>query len=817
MQDLFLKLLNMSITAGWLVIAVVLLRPLLKKAPKSVRCVLWALVGIRLICPFSFESVLSLLPRSTPITQDVLLSPAPSIQSGVSVVDTVVNPILQSTVTPQAGDSVNPLQIVTAAATAVWLLGVAAMVVYGVVSFVRMRRLVAISVPLTDNVYECDDIPSPFILGVFRPRIYLPSGMSDEARGCVVAHENAHLKRRDHWWKPIGFALLTVYWFNPLMWVAYILLCRDIELACDERVIRTLDAESKTRYAETLLTCSMPRHLTAACPLAFGEVGVKARIKSVLNYKKPAFWLIIVALAACIAVAIGFLTDPAGKADGRDDLRQYSPTELVYEAAQYDFTQTANNAPSYRLNRKLVLSECPNDSAEWTTLGTMKLLGLDELGEWFDRGVWFDTLSVKDLKADNKTAYKLETTVGELDLLYLFLEQKNGEFYIGYGYSESERGAHIRWLYRVEQPTASDSDQPYFVATVLKVTDDELLVQPDPDTDEAKSASEIYVSTNLPDGIAMPELNVGDVVIVTYNGEILETYPAQIRTVYSIISCHDTPSSVPVAFWVGDPWYMYLDIVPDQTAPTISLDSGGVFAFNYYSLSSYVPTGTYTLTEDTLTLTEEGGYENVFVFNVDGNTMTFDAERSTISEQLATNSSGQMPFDIPDGHRFTRYPLRGGYDVTVSWANWTGENDIYKLAHNSEQVLKKGDNNHLPIYKLDTLEDLAKFKETFKDSFNFDANRYEISFNEATKHCNDQFMLQNTLLVIYVPANSGSYRFGVNSVTMNQETLCVHVDQTNNPAAITEDMAGWWVTMAITDELAASYPYVDADLNAVLS
>ena len=819
MQDIFLKLLNMSITAGWLVLAVLLLRPLLKKAPKAVRCGLWALVGIRLICPFSIESVLSLIPSAQPVNPDILLSPTPSIQSGITAVDTVVNPIIQQTMTPQAGDSINPLQVVTAAATAIWLLGVVAMVVYGAVSYLRMRRKVAASVHVTDNVYLCDEIPSPFILGMLRPRIYLPSGMSDEAQTCVIAHERAHLKRMDHLWKPLGFALLAVYWFNPLMWVAYILLCRDIELACDERVIREMDAADKKRYAETLLACSMPRHLTAACPLAFGEVGVKTRIQSVLHYKKPAFWLILVALIVCIAMAIGFLTNPTSKLNGRDTLRQFDPVNLVFEASQYDFVQTAREAPSYRLTKTMVLSECPDGKAEWNTLGTMKLVGLDEMFEWFDKGLWH-VVWPKEIIDNNKTAYKLETTVGKLNLLYLFMEQKNGDCYIGYGYSDSEFGAHIRWLYLVEQTNAPDAKHT-FTATVLKVAENELLVQPDPTEDEAKSASEIYVSTDLPEGIGMPTVQVGDVVEITYNGEILETYPAQIRTVYAITPLpYDIvfPSTAPTAFWVGDPWYLYLDIEPSQLPPTISLDNSGRFAFNYYSKSKHTPMGTYTLIENTLTLTEDGEYRSVFVFNVEGNVMTFDADRSNVDPALTQGVDGVTPFSIPDGHRFVRYPARGEYNATVSWANWTGENEIYKLAHNSEQVLKKGDNNHLPIYKLDTLEDLVKFKETFQDVLSFDGTYDEISsFNKATAHCDDQFMLQNTLLVVYVPAGRGSYRFGVNCVTTNNETYCVHVEQTNDPGIFTADMAGWWVTVALTDEEASSYTHFDADLNAVLS
>ncbi len=310
MDALFLKLLNMSITAGWLVLAVLLVRPLLKKAPKTLQCGLWAVVAVRLLLPFSIESIVSLIPAAEPIPPDILYSPTPTIQSGVPLIDSAINPILSESLSPNLGDSVNPMQILTAIAANVWLLGVIAMLIYVIVSYIRVYRKVRVRLPLQPRVYECDTIPTPFIFGLFRPCIYLPSSLSSTDRTYVIAHEQAHLKRLDHIWKPLGFLLLTVYWFNPLLWVAYIVLCRDIELACDERVIRNMDKEDTAAYTEALLHCSAKQKFITACPLAFGESGVKARIKNALHYKKPAFWLILTAIAVCIAVAVCFLTNP---------------------------------------------------------------------------------------------------------------------------------------------------------------------------------------------------------------------------------------------------------------------------------------------------------------------------------------------------------------------------------------------------------------------------------------------------------------------------------------------------------------------------
>ncbi len=310
MENIFISLLNTSITAGYLVIAVMLLRPILKKAPKYIRCILWGLVGLRLVLPFSFESVLSLIPSAQPIPPEIVTSPTPTIHSGLAFVNHTVNPILTQSMAPAPEASVNPMQVVMAIAWNVWLLGVIAMVLYSVISFILLKRKLREAVQDSGNVWVCDRVSSPFLLGLFRPKIYLPSALSEDDRQYVLAHENAHIRRKDHWWKPLGFLLLTVYWFNPLMWVAYIFLCRDIEFACDEKVIKELGTDCKRSYSEALIHCSVPRKMISACPVAFGEDGVKGRIKSVLNYKKPAFWIILIALILCIVVAVCFLTNP---------------------------------------------------------------------------------------------------------------------------------------------------------------------------------------------------------------------------------------------------------------------------------------------------------------------------------------------------------------------------------------------------------------------------------------------------------------------------------------------------------------------------
>ena len=310
MSEAFLKVVNMSISASWLVLAVLALRLILKKAPKWVNVLLWGIVAIRLICPFSIESALSLIPSAETISPEIMKDWTPEISTGIEPLDQVVNPVISTSFAPEPSASANPLQILIPVAANLWLLGVIIMLTYTAISYLTLRRKLRTAVIMRSNIFQCETVSSPFVLGIVKPRIYLPYTMDGKNLDHVVAHEQAHIRRKDHWWKPLGFLLLTVYWFNPLMWVAYILLCRDIELACDEKVIAELGNEQRADYTQALVACAVNRRMIAACPLAFGEVGVKDRVKSIMNYRKPAFWIIVTALVLCVVVAVCFLTDP---------------------------------------------------------------------------------------------------------------------------------------------------------------------------------------------------------------------------------------------------------------------------------------------------------------------------------------------------------------------------------------------------------------------------------------------------------------------------------------------------------------------------
>lgn len=318
MESVFVEILNMGLTATWVVLAVLAVRALCHKAPKALMVCLWALVGLRLVSPFIPESILSLIPSGKIVSPEILLAERPSIHTGVTMLNSTVNPIISEHLSPDysisavpaPGVSANPMKILAFVAALVWIAGMVIMFAYSLSSYLWLRHKVEVSLCYRDNIYFCDSIATPFVFGIIKPRIYLPSGMEEAQTECVIAHEMSHLKRKDHWWKTIAFFLLSVYWFHPLLWISYLLFSRDIERACDERVVRKMEPESRKNYAEALVSCSLQKRRMLACPLAFGEVGVKNRVKSVLNYKKPAFWIVAVTVVAGVAIAVCFLTNP---------------------------------------------------------------------------------------------------------------------------------------------------------------------------------------------------------------------------------------------------------------------------------------------------------------------------------------------------------------------------------------------------------------------------------------------------------------------------------------------------------------------------
>lgn len=358
MDDVFLKLVNLSISASWLILAVLVLRVVLKKAPKWVMPLLWGVVALRLVCLFSIESALSLIPSAETIPSEIVTETREPVLYEQATLDIVTNPTLPSAAEVHVGVSRQQAQVDFNIYSVLWLAGMAALLVHALVSAGKLKRKLATAILLRDNIYESEFVDSPFVFGVVKPNIYLPMHMDEGTAAYVIAHEHAHLARRDHWWKVLGYLVLALHWFNPLVWVAYILFCRDIELACDEKVVKGLDGTARADYSQALLSCAAPKRAVAACPLAFGEGNIKMRVKSALHYKKPAFWVAAAAVLAVVIVAVCFLTNPrsergslvwAQKLNAADvaSIELYVPAEG--EARQYKKLDTEEMAQAVEL------------------------------------------------------------------------------------------------------------------------------------------------------------------------------------------------------------------------------------------------------------------------------------------------------------------------------------------------------------------------------------------------------------------------------------------------------------------------------------
>ena len=377
MTEFFATIVNMSISAGWIVLAVLLLRKLLKKAPKWVNVLLWGIVAIRLVCPFSFESALSLIPSSQTINPEVSLNPA-VIDSGVSVIDNIVNPVISNaTITPEPEKELNVFKFIMPYLAGLWLVGIVILLIYTFISYSKLNKKIGTAVLLRDNIYQSETVTSPFVVGIIKPKIYIPFNINEQDAEHVIAHEQAHIKRKDYLLKPLGFLIVTLHWFNPLVWIGYIFLCRDIELACDEKVIKDLNSEQRADYSEALLTCSVNRRLISACPVAFGESDVKNRVKSVLNYKKPTFWIVFTAIILSVILAVCFLTNPLNH---ENIIKRNDAVFTDYNGVYI----TLNSIEETTDNSKIFNVEWHNETSAEITYGEMFYIEYKDGNNWID-------------------------------------------------------------------------------------------------------------------------------------------------------------------------------------------------------------------------------------------------------------------------------------------------------------------------------------------------------------------------------------------------------------------------------------------------
>ena len=408
MSQVWIKVVNLSIQASWLVLVIILFRLAAAKAPKWSRILLWGLVGIRLVCPVTLESMLSLVPSAETISPDIMTQTDPSVEIGIPAVNNTVNPLINYSFSPNPGDSANPLQILIPLLSAIWLTGIGLLIIYTIVSYTRLRYRLATAVHLRDNIWQSEWVTSPFVFGLVHPKIYLPFTLDEQTQQAVIAHEQAHLQRKDHWWKPLGFVILSVYWFNPLLWIGYLLFCRDIELACDEKAVREMDASQRADYSQALLDCTAHRHKVSVCPLAFGEVGIRQRVKAVLRYKKPTTWMVAGVLAICCIIAAAFLTSrPVDAAQQTSE----SFTEQLYSSITLQDNEILFTIPS----------ELPKD-AEFD----LHIAGRAEYEDGFSQSLHF--LEEQQGQWQANQTYKIPYDSSYTDLtLDLFFEYSDGK------------------------------------------------------------------------------------------------------------------------------------------------------------------------------------------------------------------------------------------------------------------------------------------------------------------------------------------------------------------------------------------------------
>ena len=329
--NLFIRILDMSKTAGVVILFVLAARLLLKKAPKWISYALWAVVLFRLLCPLSVESPVSIVPEMTPTAQNYRLADEPVSPAGAGLaayraVGDALNGGLgiQYIRTTETDENGSP-RYVTADWWSVWILfgqyvwlaGIAVMLLRSVLSYARLRRTLRAAVPLRDNIYAADEIPSPFVVGFFRPKIYLPCGLGEKEQAYILLHERHHIERKDHIWKALAFLALCLHWFNPLVWLAFVLAGRDMEMSCDEAVVRTMGDGIRAGYAASLLSLATGRRIIAGTPLAFGEGNAKQRIRNLGKWKQPVFWVVVAAAAAALVLTVCLATDPLNIARDR--------------------------------------------------------------------------------------------------------------------------------------------------------------------------------------------------------------------------------------------------------------------------------------------------------------------------------------------------------------------------------------------------------------------------------------------------------------------------------------------------------------------
>ena len=858
MNTLFLDFLNISITASYIILAVILIRFLFPKIPRKFICILWAIAGIRLVLPFSFESVFSLIPSAETVPPDIVMSQSPAIHSGIPMLNSVVNPVISDVLTPDVTESVNPMQILVGVASAVWVTGVAVMLIYGVVSYFRVRKTVSDAVLLSSNIWQSEKVVSPFILGIIRPKIYIPYGMNSETQSHVIAHENAHLRRRDHWIKPLGFMLLAVYWFNPLIWVAYILLCKDIERACDEKVISQMDDENRREYASALLECAVNRRRIAACPLAFGETGLKERVKGVVNYKKPAFWVIVIAVITCVAAAVCFLTNP----------KSTEYTELGYRLniTEETYTMTTQlpdktEKKSYKVGKgtkgelsngtKFEITETNLQTGELTIkfsgepiyslVGSTVGNGLQECGQivinenephtladdsdGVYRRITFEFVKTEDLETaisnaiinTHRGGYKLGTYACEDHEIFSMESYDVGDYEKVTAYMWVNYGEYIKYGESLVQISGSACP------TVLTF---ECI-------DGKYNLTEYWTAedgTRYTDSIRekYPKEIVSEVLNYNYNHEMLEkkagAYFSDNKKIHTVTNFADV--SVDVVSYstkISDKFNggEYIKLEWQNNSETDSIFYGHTFCIEKFNpdllgFEEYKPSETMVFNLPELYVepgqtkeqqydlglydfTEPGYYRFVTHFNF--------AELDREGVAIVDFTVGNLTLEEKNPEEYTTQAVYEDASSVASgeMLNYTSDICFVNYVEDGESILMKyaevpmwspySSTNHHSVAMFETLQGFNDFYNKTQNIFSYDSFNGYPSLNEVRAKHTKEFFEENNLLIAYISEPSTDIRLEVMSVVRHQ-TLHIEIRR-RVPDACDTAMAGWFVIVGV--------------------
>ncbi len=771
----FSNVLNISITASWVVLAVLLVRFALKKAPKWIHVALWGIVAVRLLLPFSIESGFSLLPSKETVPSHLMQAQGAQLHDSAHL-DIISNPYFPGNVSLELSQSTDRIQISMMLMTFVWLAGIAAMLIYTAVSYVRLRRNVGTAVLLRDNIYQSENVTSPFVLGLLRPTVYVPFKVDRQSLEHIIAHEQAHICRRDYIWKPLGFLLLTIHWFNPVMWIAYILLCRDIELACDEKVIKGLDNGQRADYSQALLDCSVNRWAIAACPLAFGEVGVKERVTSVLNYKKPAFWLIIAAVIVCAVVAVCFLTEPYSSKilyNSRVYQQSGASVEILPENSEQVGTligiahRTSDDPEKefYATNLDEKYAGCPvyQSGADKGTIylydyegfyipfvvvvepgivnpwvqeyipGTGNILGSVDKEKYESISEDFAIGADRYGRAVFKNPYKAYDAFVELyaEGIALIREEHNLPAMTSKRYSVYK---HYGW--QITTGSAEAQAQANFVSKFLDIYENSFDKEP-PNT-----------SVEIPTTEAAPTLSLNDVIILSQKGydltwedfsgfEYIETgsglyiYSYKINDLFSL--------SIGGTSTEGQPMYIYLH-AKDGTDDRIDIRDGGVTEF---------------IEEHRNNTPEESDIVAVF--------------------------SSEM----------------------YTWVGYSpdGYNAMVDRAENRDTERRYGNIEHLtPVVMLETKSEFDDFYREMSAYFQFEQSWVDSGpFSAEAERFDKAFFSENTLLIAYLEEPTTSNRHAIEEVRIENGVLEIRICR-SKPQTGDSAMAGWFMSVAVPKE-----------------